>query len=209
MKEGHFVSLPVISGWWHAQGKDHGKSINQTGSDTQKRFQLWSQRKLLEMSQATQLYHEPKMHSLIFFSQFTLIWLWGVWDICMEDCLIYKNIKVVLTLTLFDVHVKLLECSHRYLPDISFKQQLEQGGGQMFTCRHTCCLSNLSLHIQRHKNKESSVTGRYYDIWYTRKYKHQKRNDGKKHKTCRIKTDAKLYMPSTTQRQGITHQLED
>lgn len=67
MEEGHFVSLPVISGWWHAQGKDHGKSINQTGLDAQKRFQLWSQRKLLEkMGQATQLYHEPKIHSLFF-----------------------------------------------------------------------------------------------------------------------------------------------
>lgn len=38
-----------------------------------------------------------------------------------------------LTLTLFDVHVKLLQGSHRHLPDISLQQQLQQGGGKVFT----------------------------------------------------------------------------
>lgn len=95
MEEGHSDFLPVISVGWHAQGKDHGKSINQAGSDTQKRFQLWSQRKLLgKMGQTTQLYHEPKMH-WGFFSPLNLpqyaFGECGIGLYHMQDCLIYKD----------------------------------------------------------------------------------------------------------------------
>lgn len=44
-----------------------------------------------------------------------------------------EDYELKLTLTLFDVHVELLQGSHRHLPDISLQQQLQQGGGKVFT----------------------------------------------------------------------------
>lgn len=37
-------------------------------------------------------------------------------------------LQVKLTLALFDIHVELLQGSHRHLPDVSFQQQLQQRG---------------------------------------------------------------------------------
>lgn len=37
-------------------------------------------------------------------------------------------LQVKLTLALFDIHIELLQGSHRHLPDISLQQQLQQGG---------------------------------------------------------------------------------
>jgi len=44
-----------------------------------------------------------------------------------------SELSLKLTLTLFDVHVELLQGSHRHLPDISLQQQLQQGSGEVFT----------------------------------------------------------------------------
>lgn len=50
-----------------------------------------------------------------------------------EDYEYVTELLLKLTLTLFDVHVELLQGSHRHLPDISLQQQLQQGGGKVFT----------------------------------------------------------------------------